>query len=413
MSNFFTSLFAWTRWGASATGDSTGVQATGAGSSLVDGASSPAIDKALQLDTVWACIDRRATTIASLPLFVYTKDARGQKELARKHSLWRLLHDSPNARMTPFDFWRVMVMNHDLRGNAYARIERNDRGEVSALWPMPADQVSCAVQEDGDLLYKYTINGEDFFFLEDAVLHLRNLGNGTVGMDKLDFMRAGVAEAGSQVQSASKVWASSGKPTGVLMIDHVLKPEQRTALLNRFAGMTEGSASRLYLLEANMKYQQLSISPEQQQMLESRRFSVEQMCRWYDVPPVLVHHANVTTWGSGIEQIMDGFYKLTIRPMLVQIEQALAKRVLSAAERVRMSVEFSLDALLRGNASQRAEVYSKLLQNGVITIAEARQLEGWPEMAGTDGLNVQSNLVPLRMLGQQQGASNGNQNPVA
>jgi HK97 family phage portal protein len=406
MNNFFTSLFAWTRWGASATGDSTGVQSTGAGASLVDGVSSPAIDSALQLDTVWACIDRRATTIASLPLFVYKRDARGQKELARAHSLWRLLHDSPNARMTPYDFWRVMVMNHDLRGNAYARIERNDRGEVSALWPMPADQVSCAVLESGELLYKYTINGEDFYFPEDAVLHLRNLGNGTVGMDKLDFMRAGVAEAGSQVQSASKVWASSGKPTGVLMIDHVLKPEQRTALLSRFAGMTEGSASRLYLLEANMKYQQLSISPEQQQMLESRRFSVEQMCRWYDVPPVLVHHANVTTWGSGIEQIMDGFYKLTIRPMLVQIEQALAKRVLSPAERVKMSVEFSLDALLRGNASQRAEVYSKLLQNGVITIAEARQLEGWPQMDGTDGLNVQSNLVPLRMLGQQQGANN-------
>ena len=122
---------------------------------------------------------------------------------------------------------------------------------------------------------------------------------------------------------------------------------------------------------------------------------------------MLVHHANVTTWGSGIEQILDGFYKLSIRPVLVSIEQATRKRVMTPKQRATGSAEFSLDALLRGSPVQRAELYSKLVQNGIATRAECRQLENLPAMAGADQLTAQSNLVPLAMLGQQT-ASGGN-----
>jgi HK97 family phage portal protein len=117
------------------------------------------------------------------------------------------------------------------------------------------------------------------------------------------------------------------------------------------------------------------------------------------VPPVLVHHNDTTTWGAGIEQIVDGFYKLSIRPMLVSIEQATRKRVLTATQRSYMSAEFALDALLRGNPTQRAELYAKLVQNGVATRAECRQLENLPFVEGADQLTAQSNLLPLSMLG--------------
>jgi HK97 family phage portal protein len=195
------------------------------------------------------------------------------------------------------------------------------------------------------------------------------------------------------------VFGSGGKPTGVLMLDKVLKPEQRTALMRNFAGMTEGNTSRLYVLEANMKYEQLSMSPEDQQLLETRNFTVSEICRWFDVPPVLVHHNDTTTWGSGIEQIVDGFYKLTVRPMLVSIEQAVRKRVMTPQQRANMSVEFALDALLRGSPTQRAELYAKNVQNGIMTRNECRQLENLPPAAGADALTAQSNLLPLAMLG--------------
>ena len=150
-----------------------------------------------------------------------------------------------------------------------------------------------------------------------------------------------------------------------------------------------------------MKYQQLSITPEDQQLLETRQFLVEDLCRWFDVPPVMVHHSNVTAWGSGIEQIVDGFYKLTIRPLLVSVEQATRKRVMTSKQRASMSIEFSLDALLRGSLKDRMEIYAKGTQNGIMTRAECRQLENLAPINGSDQLTAQSNLLPLALLGTQ------------
>lgn len=403
---------------AGALAERTGTQTTGPSSALVPDTQSIGPDGALQISTVWACVDRRANIVASLPFFVYEQRASGQRDLARASRLYGLLHDSPNARMTPFEFWRAMMMNHDLRGNAYARIDRDDAtGEAVALWPMPADQVQPIVLDDGSMVYQYQIDSDVAVFAADNVLHLKGLGNGTTGLAKLEFMRATTDESAKAQTSAAKLFGNGGKPTGVLMLDRVLKPEQRLALQERFAEMSAGSTSRLYVLEADMKYQQLSISPEDQQLLETRRFSVEEICRWFDVPPVLVHHDNVTTWGSGVEQIVDGFYKLSVRPMLVNIEQATRKRVMTPRQRVTMSGEFSLDALLRASAAARADLYAKLVQNGLKTRNECRQLENDPPDPSpyANALTVQSNLVPLAMLGSTNtgGKNAPAQDPIA
>ncbi len=388
----------WSRWFGSAIGESKGTQNAVPSVALVPDSGNVAPDGALQISAVWACIDRRASTIASLPFFAYTT-RDGQRELARNTRLYSLLHESPNSRMTPYEFWRSMVLNHDLRGNAYARIERDGRGEAMALWPMPADQVEVEVLNDGSMIYKYQLGSDVAVFGENNVLHLKNLGNGTVGLSKLEFMRSTTDEAAKAQGTASKVFGTGGKPTGVLMIDKVLNPEQRAKIKEAFAGMAEGSTSRLYVLEASMKYEQLSMSPEQQQLLETRNFTVSEIARWFDVPPVLIHHNDTTTWGSGIEQIVDGFYKLSIRPMLVSIEQATRKRVMTATQRSYMSCEFALDALLRGNPTQRADLYAKNVQNGIMSRNECRQLENLPPVADADDLTAQSNLLPLSMLG--------------
>jgi HK97 family phage portal protein len=373
-------------------------------------------DQALQLDVVWSCIDRRASTVASLPLFVY-EQANGLKTLARTSRLYQLLHDSPNARMTPYDFWRAMMMNLDLRGNAFARIDRDERtGEATALWPMSADQVRAVVLDDGAMVYEYRLGLDIAFLAAESVLHIRGLGNGTIGLAKLEFMRAGLDEAAKAQTSASRIFGTGGKPTGVLMIDRVLKDEQRAAVHRNFGDMQTGSTSRLFVLEADMKYQQLSLSPEDQQLLETRKFSVEALCRWIDVPPVLVHHAEGVTY-NGAESVIDAWHKLSIRPLLVSIEQALRKQVFTPAQRARMSAEFSHDALLRGSLKDRLAAYAQATQNGIYTRAECRQLENLPPLPGSDMLTAQSNLVPLSMLGQVTTTNGGSnapaQNPVA
>ncbi|GAB3763504.1 phage portal protein [Ramlibacter monticola] len=394
--------------GGGALAETVGEQRPIPAGALVEDTQQIGADGALQIATIWSCVERRANVVASLPFFAY-EQANGQKTLARSSRLYSLLHESPNARMTPFEFWRAMMMNHDLRGNAYARIDRDERtGEALSLWPMPADQVTQHVLEDGSCVYVYRISNDVAVLSAENVLHLKGLGNGTTGLSKLEFMRPTTDEAAKAQTTASRLFGAHGKPTGVLMVDSVLNKTQRDAIRQNFGEMAAGNTGRLYVLEAKMEYKQLAMSPEDQQLLESRQFGVEELCRWMDVPPVLAYHSNVTTWGSGIESILDGWYKLAIRPILVSIEQAVRKQVMTPAQRARQSAEFNFDALLRGNAKDRFELYAKAVQNGLKSRNECRQLENDPPIAGGDDLTAQTNLVPLSMLGkvQPKGAAN-------
>jgi HK97 family phage portal protein len=396
MASFFSSMRTW--WGSSATSNTTGSQNTAPVASLVPDTPVLGEDAVLQLSAVWACVDRRATAIASLPCFVY-ENKDGKRELARDNRLYTLLHDSPNSRMTPFDFWRTLVMNHDIRGCGYARIDRDSKGEAVAMWPMPASQVSASVLEDGSMVYEYRIGNDLMVLAESSVMVVKGLGNGTTGLDKLSFMRSSTNELAKAQEHAATVFGNGGKPAGVLMLDSVLKPDQRTAIQKTFDGMVSGKASKLYVLEADMKYQQLSMTPQDQQLLETRKFGIEEICRWFDVPPVLIHHSNVTTWGSGIYEIKDGFHTLAMRPLTINIEQAIRKHVMTPRQRAMLTAEFSYDAMLRGDPDKRSQIIARQVQNGLKTRNEARQLENDPPVAGGDVITVQSNLLPIEKLG--------------
>lgn len=381
-----------------------GAQKTGPATALVTDTVALTPDSALQIAAVWACVERIAKTVATLPLFVY-RNRNGARELDRGSQLWMVLHDSPNARMTPAEFWIAMILNLLLRGNAYARIDRDASGQVYAMWPMSADQVEYRILDDGSGVYLYRLENDLAVLSEANVLHIKEMGNGIIGLARMDYMRSTTTEAANSQGQASKLFSASGKPTGVLMVDNVLTDAQRTAIRANFAEMQTGQNGRLFVLEANMKYQQLSLSPEDQQLLQSRQFSVEEIARWFGVPSVLINQSNVTAWGTGIDSLIEGFYKLTIRPMVVAIEQALSKRVLTAAQRAQLSVEFSLDGLLRSNFKDRAEIYAKMVQNGLMTRREARQLENLPPRTGDDELTAQTNLAPVSLLGRiNQGA---------
>lgn len=408
--NLLNSFFSLFRFGGRALGDQPGVQLSGPSTSLVSDVPSVGVDGALQLSTVWRCVELLAKTIATLPLMVY-ESKNGLRELARDSSLWQLLHESPNSRMTPCEFWTALILNLLFRGNGYARIERRDNGEAYALWPMPADQTEMRVLLDGSVVYLYRIGNDVAVLSADNVLHLKEMGNGTIGLARLDYMKATTAENANAQSAANKLFANGGKPTGVLMVDHVLNKDQREAVQKNFAEMAVGSTSRLYVLEANMKYQQINLTPEDMQLLATRQYGVEELCRWFGIPPVLVGHSNVTTWGSGVAEIVEGFYKLTLRPGLVNLEQALRKRVLTPAQRARFIVEFSFDGLLRASLKDRMDIYSRATQNGLKTRNECRQLENDPPMAGADELTAQTNLAPLNMLGKIKltGGTNGTQ----
>lgn len=187
--------------------------------------------------------------------------------------------------------------------------------------------------------------------------------------------------------------------TGVLSSDKVFTAEQRkqaeALLQEKFVGSV--NAGRPMLLDNGLKWEQISINPEDAQMLETRRFGVEEICRIFGVPPHMIGHTeNSTSWGTGLEQQTLGFQKFTLRKRLERIEQALQKQLLSRADRQNgITIEFNVEGLLRGDSAARSNFYQSALQNGWMTINEVRALENMPPVTGGDTPRMQMQNVPI------------------
>ena len=354
-------------------------------------------DAALQISAVFACVELLAQTISTLPLYVYKDTDNGGRQ-PDKGRLWMLLHERPNAWMTPSEFLSAMVVNRMLRGNAYAQIIRDGAGEPIALVPLSPDQMEVSVTAGGEV-YTYYQDGVVSVLAPENVIHWKGLGNGFIGLSKLEYMRATADEAISAQDNASRLYGSYSKPSGVLQTDSALNDEQLSAVFERFKGMSRGGAG-LYVIDRGLKYQQLSLTPADAQLLQTRQFSVEEICRWFGVPGVLVGSTATTTWGSGIQQIVEGFHKFTIGPLCKQLEQALSRRLVSVTD-LDTTIEFKLDGFLRTTPEARASFYSTMAQNGAMTRNEIRRLENLPPVEGGDALTAQSNLVPIEKLGEQ------------
>lgn len=369
-------------------------------------------DSALQVSTVYACARLLAGTVSSLPLMVY-RDRGGHRELDRGSRLWTVLHDQPNALMTASDFWQAMIVQWALRGNAYAQIVRDEDGDIVSLWPMSSDQMTVfSDKKTGQMLYQYYRDGVTYDLRPDQVLHIKDIGTGLIGFSKLEFMGASVRESMETQKYTMQNAANFGRPSGILTVDHVLDRKKGQAeAVGRALGSFKSESGKLIVLEADMKFQQVALTPEQSQLLESRRYGVEEICRWFGVPPVLIGASGATTWGSGIAEIVSGFHKFTLNPLLKSIEQAIESRVLLPEERGRLIVEFNLDAFFRGDLQSRYAAYATAVQNGFKTRNEVRALENDPPLEGGDQLTAQTNLAPLEKLGEQSRA-NAPQTPV-
>lgn len=361
------------------------------------------IDGALQVSAVWSSVELLCDNLASLPLFVYERErgADGHKVLARNTQLWTLLHESPNNRHTPMEFWQYMTMNYLLRGNAYAKLDRNSKGEVFNMIPLSADQVEIEVLRDQSIVYKYQYEGKVAVYSSDSILHWRDKGNGIIGMSRLDYMRSTVSLAINAQNHSSNIFRKSAKRPGVFMIDKLLSEEQRKAVRQNYRGLVEGNEDDLLVLEAGAKFEPLNMTPADVQLLETRKYTVEDIARWFGIPSAMINDTSkTTTWGTGVEQLIEGFYKFRLRPMLESLEQSIDKRVLTTAQRMKYTVEFSLDAILRGSLKDRLETGSKAVQNGLMTRNEWRQLENLPPIEGGDTLTVQSAMIPINMMGK-------------
>lgn len=363
----------------------------------------------LQLGTAMACVRLLSQTIATLPIGIFRKLGDGSRKASPDHPLYEILHNQPNADMTAVDFWQVMIAVMLLRGTAFAEIDRiGDR--VVALTPLVTGSLAWRRGLGGAYEFTYTENGKhrkiarrdlwilpaftmDGMFGLSPICYGTNVFSGAMAADRASnqTFESGMSASG---------FVSYGKDSNAWLKE--AQRDQLQASLNRFAH-GGSKAGGVFVLEGGMGYTALAMNPEDAQMLETRSFNVEEICRWFGVPPTLVAHGDKTSnWGTGLEQQNLTFLTYNLRPWLSKIEQSIRKNLLPAGEKGRYFAEFSVEGLLRADTQGRAAWYRAMTDIGAMVIDEVRGYENLPPIGGNAAKpTVQSARVPLDKLGEK------------
>jgi HK97 family phage portal protein len=370
-------------------------------------------DGAMRLSAWWSGVRLTSETVATFPCAVFERQADGSKRARSDHWLYAIVHDSPNADQTAAEFWESSVVSLCIFGNAYALKDKRTDGSIISLTPLSAAPGDMNRRRDdrGILRYSFVFRGRRYEDLtEDDVFHIRGFGDDGCGgglsvisyaRESLGIAEAIAASAGSTFRNGMKNSIFFTAPPGVKMTKDQ-RDDFRKAFIDPYVG---GEATNAGLLEQGFDVKSVSLPPKDAEMLLTWRFTIEDVCRWLRVPPILIGHApeGQTMFGSGVEQTLLFWYTLGLRPYLTRIEQAIKKRLLTPAERNKIYAEFNFEGLLRADSQGRAALLSSLGQNGYITRNEGRALDNREPMPGGDTLTVQSNLIPLDQLGKNQG----------
>lgn len=350
-------------------------------------------DTAMQQSAFWACVKLISETIGSMPINCYVTD-EDTKTIDRSYKLWRILNYQPNRYQTRIEFFESMALNLCTDGNCYAKIQRNGSGEVISLIPMMSAQTKKYLLEDGAVAYQYeTAEGDIQILSETSVWHVMLFGNGLIGLSPLAYARQSLGIATAIDNRVSVLASNGGKTTGILTIDSALTEEQRNSVKRQFKKLEEGNNDGLFVLEAGFNYKQTALSPADQQMLDNRRFQVEDICRFMGVPSVLVNDTSGTTaWGSGIEQIVSGWYKLGLRPILERFEASMKRYLMPLDDWGMREIEFNLDSLLRADQPTRLKSLKEAVNAGIMTPNEARKSEGLPPKHGGDDIYLNGTM---------------------
>ena len=365
---------------------------------------------AMQMTAVYSCVRILAEAVAGLPLHVYKYTDSGGKEKAIEHPLYRLLHDEPNPEMSSFVFRETLMTHLLLWGNAYAQVIRNGKNEVVALYPLMPNRMTVERDTNGQLYYSY-YRGTDEAIRDPKstvvlkpsdVLHIPGLGfDGLVGYSPIAMAKNAIGMAIACEEFGAKFFANGAAPSGVLEHPGTIKDPSRVrdAWQSQFGGSS--NSGKVAVLEEGMKYTPISISPEQAQFLETRKFQINEIARIFRVPPHMVGDLEKSSF-SNIEQQSLEFVKYTLDPWVIRWEQSLMRVLLAPDEKPRYFVKFNLEGLLRGDYQSRMNGYAIGRQNGWMSANDIRELENLdriPAEEGGDLYLINGNMLPLKNAG--------------
>lgn len=360
--------------------------------------------RAMQIAAVFRSIRIIAETCSSLPLVGFQKLANGDLQpLPDSHWLPNLIN-YPNPTMTGDEWREAMYAQMAGWGNGYSQMVRQSEGRVAELWPYKVANMLVDRLENRMLEYRYPdTNGTEQRLSAGKVLHLRAFSpDGVMGLSPLALARESMGLAIGAERYAASFYAQGGRPSGVMTSDVVLNEKQREQIRREYGGLAEGgNDKRFWLLEGPLKYQPITVNPEDMQMLQTRSFQIADISRWFGVPLFLLSETEKSTsWGTGLEQQNLAFLIYTLRAYLARMEATFNRYIIPDTERGRLVVAVDDSPLLMADKSVLKDFFSSMVQNGIMDRNEVRQRLRLSQRTEAGALTAQVNLAPLDRLGR-------------
>ena len=353
--------------------------------------------RSLALSSVYACVKILSETIASLPLPVYKNMSPRGREKAYNHFLYKILHDRPNPYMTSFQWRRLMITHMCLWGAGISEIEFNKQGFPVALWPLPPWKVEPLRDNLGNIFYKVHLDNsnQEYKYLrhDQVVVYSAFSTSSFEWMSPIKVQRETVGGAIAVKVFGDRTFGQGTNPAGILTYQGRLAEGAEKSLeekMSKYSGLSK--THRIMMLPNSMEFKRIGLPPEDAQYLETRSFSIAEIARIYNMPLHMLHeHSKQTSFGTGVEEMKNGFVTFTLTPLLVNMEQELKFKLFEGIAEGYYA-EHNLQGLLRGKLSDRVEAYGKLFNMGAISANEIRDKENMNPQEDGDKYYIPLNM---------------------
>lgn len=354
-------------------------------------------EKSMLLSTVYRCVEVISDSVAQLPLEPYKIDSQGYKIKFTSHPTYKLLNKEPNPRMTRFDFIKVMIVSTLLKGNGYAFIERDDKGNAQGLHFIPAELVTIIRPKSLRESVSYSIAG--LGTVESCnMIHIKNFSyDGIEGVSTLRHARNTLGLSTDAEAHAAGFFKGGANLAGLLKSDTNLTAQQKNDLKRSWQmafSPASGTPNGVAVLERNLSFEPITVNPTDAQLLETRQFNVVDICRFFGVSPVKAFDLSKSSY-STVEATNLSFLTETLSPLLEKIEEEFERKLYKPSEKDSIDVRFDTATLLRADKQSLANYYQTLFNIGVVSPNDIRKQLDLPAMEGGDNTFVQVNIQTL------------------
>jgi HK97 family phage portal protein len=359
-------------------------------------------EKALGLSAYFAALRAISEDIAKLPRPLYERLPRGKKRRP-DHPVYGLVDGAPNKEMGAMSFWEIMVGHALAYGNGFAEIARAGAVPV-ALWPLDPTMTRCYRHEDGDLAYEVTYPSDRVRTVKAAnVFHLHGFGfDGWTGYSIAQTARASIGSALAARKHGAALFGNASRPGGVVRYPNPIKDPKkwRAAWEDEFKGSF--NAHKTAVLDSGAEYTPISVPNKDAQWIEAQNFSIEEIARWFRMPPHKLQHLVYGTYANvdhlAIEYVVD-----TLASWMKRIEQEIWRKLLSREERKGLFVEHIAEGLLRGDIEKRYKAYAIARQWGWKSANDVLEKENENPLPGDQGdiYMIPANMMDASKINEQ------------